>query len=53
MHAHLRYLHCRPPVGVKTLTLYRWGFTVWLGRWLISLGHDTRSNVVVASRRSG
>ena len=47
MHAECRLVAPRPS-HVSRVWFFRWGFGVWLGRVLFSVGHDTRSSAVSA-----
>jgi hypothetical protein len=45
MHIELR--KCAPrPSSCRPVWFYAYGFGLWLGRWLFTFGHDTRSRTV-------
>jgi hypothetical protein len=52
MHITLRRCGSRPPDASRLWT-FRWGFGIWLGRLLFTVGHDTRSRVVATENEDG
>lgn len=48
MHVEFRKCSDRPE-HCDRLWFFRWGFGLWLGRHILTAGHDTRSRNVTAT----